>query len=364
MRRLGALPRGELVHVHLASIYARMGYLEAAQRQANIVPVSAARMLCQIDCLLSAGRLQIEAGELEAALRTVPEIMDLVQRGIECGAIVDPWNLLGFDGHFSLFPAPSNSVPDHRVDQLVDLVESVLGYCSQLWAEAASRDLPLVCGRIKLQLEAIAHWWYEFAPHEVSSSGAINPKDLVKAADHVAQALTLWHRGGSAAGDVEFWSKHAKMFDSPQAYALVIEALLQRDDVSTVMALLIHWLSRSEAIPLLVADCSFHQLVARWLLRLKEQQAARFGRGIRGVSGPRLQVLRLRRSQRRRVLADSRVQTRAPVPLPRPGRRRRRRRLVGPEQQRPLPGGLRGGRVARYGRRRPRGFALRSQPGG
>lgn len=261
----------QLVHVHLASIYARMGYLDAANRQANIVPVAAARMLCQIDCWISAGRQLIKAGDLEQGLTVVPKIMDLVQRGINCGAIVDPWNMLGFDGNYSLFPAQVNSVRDHRVDDLVDLIEHVLAYCSQLLSEAAAVDNLPLCGRIKLQLHSIAHWWFQYAPHEVSSTNAVNPKEIVKAAEHVAQALNLWHKGGASTGNIDFWSEHAKMFDSPQAYALVVDALLQRDDLSTAMALLIHWLSRGSDVPLRHGECSFYDFIRRWTIRFKDQ---------------------------------------------------------------------------------------------
>ena len=45
---------------------------------------------------------------------------DLLHRAIECGALVDPWNILGFGGQYSLFPAAENSVYDHRVDELID----------------------------------------------------------------------------------------------------------------------------------------------------------------------------------------------------------------------------------------------------
>ena len=43
-----------------------------------------------------------------------------------CGAIIDPWNILGFDANFSLFPALENSVRDHRADELVALMDRVL----------------------------------------------------------------------------------------------------------------------------------------------------------------------------------------------------------------------------------------------
>ena len=43
-------------------MFARMGYPEAALRQAQIVPVAAARMLCEIQCRLTTGHLAIELG--------------------------------------------------------------------------------------------------------------------------------------------------------------------------------------------------------------------------------------------------------------------------------------------------------------
>ena len=49
----------QMEHVHLARIYARMGYLEDAQREANIVPVASARTSSQIDCALMAGHQAI-----------------------------------------------------------------------------------------------------------------------------------------------------------------------------------------------------------------------------------------------------------------------------------------------------------------
>ena len=111
----------QLEHVHLAKIFARMGHAEAANRQAGIVPVASARMLCEIDCRLTAGIQAVQDGELTRALTLAREIVDLLHRAIRCGAILDPWNLLGFDAHFSLFPALENSVHDHRADELVAL---------------------------------------------------------------------------------------------------------------------------------------------------------------------------------------------------------------------------------------------------
>ena len=110
-----------------------MGYLDASRKQADAVPVAAARMLCQIDCSLTAGHQAIRAGRRRQTLAELEHIVDLLNRGIDCGAIVDPWNMLGFDGNYSLFPALENSIHDHRVDELVQLMEQIFDLYARLW---------------------------------------------------------------------------------------------------------------------------------------------------------------------------------------------------------------------------------------
>ena len=100
--------------------------------------------------------------------------------------------------------------------------------------------------------------------HEVSSVEAVDSRAVYRAAERVAQAMNVWHKGGAAAGDVAFWAPHAEMFDSPKAYALVIETLLDRGDYVATMALLVHWLSQADAIGLVEADASWHELAERW----------------------------------------------------------------------------------------------------
>ena len=67
-------------HVHLAQLYARIGYPEAALEEANGVRIASARMLCQIYCLLTAGHQAIDAHQLDMVARQLPEIEDLLQR--------------------------------------------------------------------------------------------------------------------------------------------------------------------------------------------------------------------------------------------------------------------------------------------
>lgn len=258
----------QLEHVQLAKIFARMGYPDAAMRQASVVPATSARMLCEIDCQLAAGFRAVETGALTRATQVTRKVRDQIDRAIQCGAIIDPWSILGFDAHFSLFPALENSVHDHRADELVELMDRFFGLYSRIWRTAAAEDERKLCVQIRERFQDATSWWRQFAVHEVSSVDAVDPQEVFQAAEHVAESLNLWHKGGAETGDVRFWAPHAHMFDSPRAFSLVIEALLERRDYVASMALLIRWLNQADHVPLERADSSFHQLTEQWLLSL------------------------------------------------------------------------------------------------
>jgi hypothetical protein len=274
--RLSHLRAKQLVNCRLASIYARMGYPEASENQSQIVPVASARFLCQIDCLLDAASRAIARNDLATAYQSVPVIMDRLKTGIECGAIVDPWNILGFDANYSLFPALENSVSDHRVFELVELMERIFTLCSRLWSEAAASDQTVIVEAIRSTFLDIVQWWRQFAAHEVATVDAVDADEIFAAAELVAHAMGLWYQGGAAAGDIEFWAQHAELFDSPKSYSLVIEALMQRQDYNTSMALMINWLSQSEELPLQMTDISFNDMLVQWI---SEQRRLFFERG-------------------------------------------------------------------------------------
>src|SRR5262249_41285325 len=121
--------------------------------------------------------------------------------------------------------------------------------------------------KVARQFKETATWWHKFAGHEVSSVEAVDSLVVYRAAEGVAQAMNVWHKGGAAAGDVAFWAPHAAMFDSAKAYALVIETLLGRGDYVATMALLVHWLSQADEISLVRADASWHELAERWVVK-------------------------------------------------------------------------------------------------
>ena len=268
-QRLARLRATQLQHVHLAQLFARMGYPEASSRQAQIVPVASARMLCEINGRLTAGHHALDQGRVAVAAGQLTEIRDLLDRAIECGAVVDPWNILGFQGQFSLFPAMENSVRDHRVDVLIHVLREIFGLYARAEGEAAAAGDKSLEKRLAKELASLANWWDQFASIEISGVDPLSGREARESAEQVAYALGAWHEAGEAAGDVAFWRNHVARFQSPKAYTLVVETLLEKRDYVAARALLVQWLSQNEHLELAQGTYSFHALAIRWLTDLE-----------------------------------------------------------------------------------------------
>lgn len=263
----------QLQHVQLARLYARMGYPKPAKKQSDEVAAASARLMCRIDCLLTSGLRAIRVGDLKQAAEVPEQAYELMLRGIECGAFVDPWDILGFGGNFSLYAGPESSVHDSRIDDFLYLLEQLFGYIAKVWSEAAARDDHATYNAMETTYGRVAQWWRQFAAHTVESLEATDPLESYDSARLVARALRYWHQGGAASGDIKFWAGHAEWFDSPRAYALVISALLQRGDFVSSMALLVHWMNGVDRVGLRSGGSSLPRLSERWLLHLRNDDA-------------------------------------------------------------------------------------------
>ncbi|MDX1965081.1 MAG: hypothetical protein SFX18_18185 [Pirellulales bacterium] len=255
----------QMQHVHLAVLFARLGYPEAALQQADIIPAVSARMTCRLYCLLTSGWHAARANQVSQAAEYLPQIENLLRRAIHCGAVVDPWNILGFGGQFSLFPAVENSVPDLRVDELIDLMEQVFALAARAWHLAAVADDAALCENISADFRRLAEWWDQYATTGIEGIKPVSGREAYDAAQRVAEALSAWHQAGAAAGNIGFWRGHAEQFDSPQAYARVIEALLEKHDLASAAGLMMHWLANAETLALEEGLFSFHHLARQWL---------------------------------------------------------------------------------------------------
>jgi len=211
----------QLQRFHLARTLARMGYYDAANRQTEIISVVSARLLCKIDCLITQGHKLADHEKPEEAAKVLPEIEELIHRGIACGAIVDPWTIIGFGAQYSLFPSIDNTVHDHRVDDLINLLNDIFDLYSRLQKEAAAKGNGDLQAHLSDKMSDLAGWWDQFGSTEVSSVEGFSGQAVWASAAMVATALAAWNKAGTAAGDISFWSRHVQRFESPKAYVLL-----------------------------------------------------------------------------------------------------------------------------------------------
>lgn len=250
----------------LAVIYADMGYAEASRREAGRIAAVSVRLLSELLGRMSTGHLHLDRGELDAATALLPSLDDLLHRGIGCGAFVDPWNILGFQGLFPLSSAREDAVRDPRIPELIHLLEHLFGFGSRVLSEAGAAGRRDLFPAVTAWIRTLATWWDRFATVEVAEVRRIHGGEVLASAEHVADALARWRERGEAAGDLAFWREHLEGFRTPKAFAQVIHALLEKKDYRAAMALLMNWLSQAEQTPLEDGQFSFHALALRWML--------------------------------------------------------------------------------------------------
>jgi hypothetical protein len=256
----------QLQQRHLALLYADMGYPDAGRQEAARIPAASVRLLSEILGRLATAQREADRGQLAAAAALLPEAENLLHRGIHCGALADPWNILGFQGLFPLFAAREDSVRDTRIDDLVNLIEQVFGMYIRLITEAAGAGAKDLVGQLLPKLRRLAGWWDRFASVEVQDVRRVYGAEAVNSAEHLAKALGRWHEQGAATSDLAFWKRHLEGFRSPKAFALVVDALLRKAAYRASMALLINWVGQVEQVPLEDAGHSFHRLALQWVL--------------------------------------------------------------------------------------------------
>jgi hypothetical protein len=262
----------QLQQRHLAVLFAEMGYPEISREQAAKIPTPSLRLQSEILIRIALGNRHAERGELAAAAALLPEAEDLLHRGIDCGAFADPWSILGFQGLYPVSNAREESVHDHRIDELIYMVERQLDLYARLLSEAAAARDQALADRLRPTMRRLAEWWDQFASPTVSDVRRLHAGELADAAEHVATALSRWREQGEASAGLAFWKKHQREFQTPKAFAQVVEALLGKADYRAAMALLMSWLSQAELVPLEDGQYSFHTLARRWLLAVSESK--------------------------------------------------------------------------------------------
>ncbi|HET6325352.1 MAG TPA: hypothetical protein VFG04_11805 [Planctomycetaceae bacterium] len=250
---------------HVSGIYAQLGYPGAAREQSARVPAASARFETEIEWRIVAAGRAVERGAAREAGQLLHEIEDHLDRGINCGALADPWNILGFQGMFPLFTSREDAVPDQRVPELVEFMEGLFGVYSRALGEAAALADEEMVAKLSSAFERRAAWWDKFATTTVEDVPHVSGRESFESAVRVASTLRAWREAGESAGDISFWRTHVEHFESARAYALVVDVLLRRQDFVAAMGLLIQWLSDAEGVGLESEGYSFHALLLRWM---------------------------------------------------------------------------------------------------
>ncbi|MFV0445953.1 MAG: hypothetical protein ACK5Q5_20440 [Planctomycetaceae bacterium] len=249
----------------LALLFARLGFPEIAQEHAAAIPAASIRVECDCLCELSSARDDLRRGDPAVAAQRMQTVEVLVKRGIECGAIVDPWNILGFSGQFPLFHSRDDAIPDNRIESLMDLMGETFNVYSETLIGAAAKGDAALQEQVSLQFEHLASWWDQFASDVIEELPEVVGGEAWESATHVAAMLSQWRAAGQSAGDVSFWKQHLERFHSAHSYGPVVSALLDQGDHVASFALMMQWLNQLEEVGPEGPLHSLLGLLIRWM---------------------------------------------------------------------------------------------------
>jgi len=255
----------QVQHRELAHLYAYLGNAEASRRQANEIPAASIRIETEIERTIAAANHLLDHGDVESAAEQVELLPELLHRGVHCGALVDPWNILGFHAQFPLFSAREDAIPDTRVEVLISMMESIFTVFSRTLGDAAAKGKNALREKISSQFQELAQWWDQFGSDVIEDLPDVSGDESWESANHVSNTLNAWQDAGEAAGDISFWRNHIDKFQSAQSYALVIDALLNKQDHVAAMGLMMQWLNQMEEVGHDSPQHTIFSLMLRWM---------------------------------------------------------------------------------------------------
>jgi hypothetical protein len=276
-RHINALLAGrrarQVESVALAAVMSRIGRTAEAERLAGVVPAASARMLARIGGRVVAAQQALRhaaTGEVasgaKAALDHLDDAADLLFRAVGCGAMVDPWNILGLAGQFPLHEPGGESLADPRVDDLVGTTASILDGYASAWRIAALAGAGDEAVRAANSLERLATWWDRHATTTVSGVEHLSGREVRDSTREVIESLAR-RREQAAAPPPGFWRREVASFSSPRSHAQAAEALLNEGDVDGAMGLIVHWASLLEGDTLEQAGDEWLAAANRWMTR-------------------------------------------------------------------------------------------------
>ena len=251
--------------VGLISVLARLGRSESAERLSRNVPAASARMASRLTSqVVSAHRLAAKR-DAAGALERLNTAVDLLFRAVGCGAMVDPWNILGLAGQFPLHEPGGESLPDPRVEDLVLLVGSILHGYAEVWRVARLKPDEHLAGLAAESLEQFAVWWDRHATTTVSGVPHVSGRETLDSAREVIESLERRRACAPAVPPPGFWRSEVASFSSPRSHAQAAESLLNEGDLDGAMGLLVHWASLLEGEAIERSGSVWLAMASRWM---------------------------------------------------------------------------------------------------
>ena len=254
--------------VTLASVLARLGRIDAAERLVGLVPAASARMLARITSRIVIAQGLARRGDedsLERAVDTLSEARDLLLRGIGCGALVDPWNILGFAGQFPLHEPGGEALPDSRVDDLIGSVGNLLECACMVWQRSCLESNKKISDQASSLVEELASWWDQYATTSVGGITHLSGLEMLQSAREVVAVLEERRATAPVPLSPVFWRDAVADFSSARTHAAAADALLQEKDFDAAMGLLVHWITLLEGDEIDHSGNSWLVAAHRWL---------------------------------------------------------------------------------------------------
>ncbi|MFM7290921.1 MAG: hypothetical protein ACKO6B_06795, partial [Planctomycetia bacterium] len=259
--------------VSLAAVLARLGRAEAAERMAGMVPAASARMAARITSHVVGARRALRAcaapnqTSFAGALDQLDAARDLLMRAVDCGAVVDPWNILGLGGQFPLHEAGGESLTDPRVDDLVSITGSILDGYAGVWRQAGLDGAAAAADRAAAAVEKLGNWWDRFATTTVSGVTHLSGREVRDSAREVIAALSRRRETAPLPPPPGFWRQEVASFSSPETHERATECLLHEGDLDGALGLLVHWASLLEGPAIGRSGSVWLAEAGRWLDR-------------------------------------------------------------------------------------------------
>lgn len=258
----------QLQNRHIAIFLSDLGNPREAVRRLRADSPLSDRFQQLLKTSLTNIQIAVKINSLNSAESEFFNLEEILHRGIECGALPDPWNALGFQAQFPIFQSMEDAVLDHRLIELCEFMDSTFQLAGRVMCEAAASGQHQIASGIKKIFKRIAMWWDQYATFEVTELPRAAGEESLSSAMQVAEALTDWHQLGQTSGDLAFWRKHLHRFQSASSFAAVVDVLHHRKDYSAAMALMISWLSHATEVPLEDGKSSLYDLMLKWFLQV------------------------------------------------------------------------------------------------